>query len=152
MNEENPLPKRRNRSKAHHIVIPEKVLVPLQQASHDHDLSLVGVAILILEAAFRTGMAERLILNGLEQKAVRIKRRGIPHIWDSVGSWRYEWGEYALQRQGPPHPREKPENGWYLEGPGLVPTLVGKHIRDAQLTATAMVTKLKENGRDLGHD
>lgn len=125
------------------VEVSDDVRELLVQASLDYDLSITSVMGALLEAAFRTRVAGGLILNSLAHDKVKPTRRMTRQIWESAGKHGYMLGEYTLTREGNSGRHAHDDDGWYIEGPGITRTFVGRVVRDAHQTATAIVGRIQ---------
>lgn len=137
--------------KATRLTLEPRVSERLRQASLDYDLSVSSLANAIIEAAFRTGTVDRMILDSSARGKVRITRRLMPADWVSTGPGGRMFREYMLTRVG--HGGVlRPGEGWYLEGPGIERCYMGANAREAQVNATQLVARVQseENVQEYG--
>jgi hypothetical protein len=126
--------------------VPPNIRAALEAGAESLDLNTGTYLAAILTGVLRTGNAERFALVGLDHVPhKRRARKSLP--WEREGEgpddtftvggtqpeaacWRYQ--DWTLVRLGHPSGRPGPDDGWYLEGPGLHDAVkVGNRRQDA---------------------
>lgn len=153
-------------------VLPLDIIDGLDAQAEAADIDLGVLAAAVLVGALRLGQVDRLLAAGLDRiPHKRRARRPLPWVRDDAGgnpavlgagpqeagTWRYPHplGDWTMVRLGD-HTTARspgPDDGWWLEGPGLGDALnVGLRRDDATQAADGIIRawlRKQENGAEV---
>lgn len=116
----------------------------IEDAARSMDLSKTTFMNAVLAGAFARGLTAALATEAINRNLVAIRRWPRATKWISAGRSAYMRDDahaYMLTRTGHGGRIEMEGSGWYIEGPGVARTYVGRVVREAQETADAIVDR-----------
>lgn len=132
-------PRRKGDGAPIRLVLTTALEQHVRSSAEAMDLSMNGYLTGLVAGALRTGQAERLVMEGLKNGQLSVKRKPRPRRWTNVADGIWQRDDYMISRVGHGNSRRPAGTGWYLEGPGVERTHVGFTAREAQTNADAIV-------------
>jgi hypothetical protein len=127
-----------------HLYLESTMTAALREHAALLDLSVSSYIHAVLDGAFRSGAADRLVMLSLEHGSIYVRRNVQPRDW-TAGRGEAAFKDWRLRRRGHGGVKKVDGEGWFLEGPGVPqPMFMGHVRRDAERQASVHVRQLME--------